>query len=99
MIGLDLLGKAAKNVGELANCVAKFASWCSTAETVISSWERQVMSAEGRRLSRVRISIARKRWGVLQKDYEVYKRSVSDLHLPPVYSDPIYPLFGARLTY
>jgi hypothetical protein len=79
MIALELLDKAANNVGEVVNCVHKVASWWSKAATMISTLRDQVLSDDGRRLSSIRINMVRKSWEVLRNDYEVYKRSINTL--------------------
>jgi hypothetical protein len=75
--------KVADDVRELANCVAKFANWWSKAESMIHILENQAVSADRPRLSTIRITLVRRSCEVLQKDYEVYRRSVSNLQLPP----------------
>ena len=91
MIALELLDKAANNVGEVVNCVHKVASWWSKAAIMISTLRDQVLSDDGRRLSSIRINMVRKSWEVLRNDYEVYKRSVSDLQFPPASSHSKLP--------
>jgi len=76
---LDLLKKTANNVKQVVDCVHKFAIWWCHAETLTSTLGRQVVSADGRRLSTIRINMVRQSWEVLQKEYEIYKRSINTL--------------------
>ena len=84
LVALELLNKAANSVDRVVECVNKFANWWGNAETMISTLGNQVVSADGRRLSAIRIHMVQKSWEVLQKEYEVYKRSVSELQFPAV---------------
>jgi len=79
IVALELLKKAANNVGEVANCVDKVASWWSKSAITISTLWDQVVSDDGRQLSTIRISMVGKSWEVLRNDYEVYKRSINTL--------------------
>jgi hypothetical protein len=66
----------ANSVGEVT-CANKFAVWWSDAETMITTLENQVFSADGRKLDMVRDS-----WDVLRKEYAEYKISVSNMQRP-----------------
>jgi hypothetical protein len=81
IVALELLNKAANNVGELVDCVAKFTDWWSSAETMMHTLEDEVVSADGPWLDTIR-NRARKSCEVLRKDYEIYRRSVSGLQIP-----------------
>jgi len=76
---VEFLYRTANDVGKFDNCVGKAANWWRKAETMISTLGDQVVSTDGRRLSTIRIDMVRKSWEILQKDYEVYKRSIGTL--------------------
>jgi hypothetical protein len=74
---VELLRKAAHNVGELVKCVQKFATWWDQAETMISDLKRLVVSADGLTMNELRIGGIWQDLEDLQKQYTEYKTSVS----------------------
>jgi hypothetical protein len=88
-VPLDLLRKAASNVGELVDYGAKFAKWWAKAESMMHAMNNRnhVLSADGVGVNTTR-DRARKSCEALQKDYEVYRGSVSGCNCPLVQSDP-----------
>lgn len=83
-VAVDLLNKVADNTYELVICVHKFAVWWSVAETMISTLESRLISADGENLSTIRIDMARDSWAAVQKDYVEYKTSVSNMLHPSI---------------
>ena len=73
---MELLQKAANDLGNLVKCVNNFANWWSKAETMLSALESKVVSADGQRLSKIRTDAVQKRWEVVKKNYMEYKTSV-----------------------
>jgi hypothetical protein len=70
MVALELLNKAASNVGEVVNCVQKFHNWWSEAESMLVV---STIACDGQRLSKIRLEMVRKCWDIVLEGCGAYK--------------------------